>query len=235
MGDCEPMKRASCRKGATLLSAFLLAGLQSLAGATNDVALEVLVSRYLPACHLDGNRKILKSDAGEILDLAVAAHENPNPRDDVIGYWYSPAMDFLARQKIKAASADQAIGAVQLLHAIAQDPKFVQQKLYKARQIPGGWIVKADHDFANYPGSVQEINPYELLVDSQEEVSQFRQRCYAYRGSAKVYTNTVISVYQREIKRDGGRNYPEHLFEELQSAWEREKNQVNAERQKKDD
>jgi hypothetical protein len=110
----------------------------------------------------------------------------------------------------------------------------VQQKLYKARQFRGGWVVEVEHDFANYPSSVQQINPYELLVDSEDRVSQFRQRCYAYRGSAKVYTNTVISVYQRELKRDRGRNYPEHLFEELQSAWEREKNQLNTDLQKKD-
>jgi hypothetical protein len=234
------MKRANLRKSSMLLAAFLLATqAQLLAGASNDLTLEVLASRYLPACHLelgdDENRKILKSESGEILDLAVAAHENPNPRDNVIGYWYSPAMDFLGRQKINVPTADRAVGAVQLLHAIAQGAKFVQEKLYKARQIPSGWVVEVEHDFANYPSSVQEINPYELLVDSEDKVSQFRQRCYAYRGSAKVYTNTVISVYQRELKRDGGRNYPEHLFEELQTAWEQEKNQLNADRLKKDD
>jgi hypothetical protein len=70
-----------------LFAALLVAtGAQSLAGVTNDLTLEVLLSRYLPACHLelgdDGNRKILKSESGEILDLAVAARENPNPRDD---------------------------------------------------------------------------------------------------------------------------------------------------------
>jgi hypothetical protein len=204
-------------------------------GATNDPGLEVLVNRYLPACHLEpsdgGNRKILTSESGEILDLTVAAHQNPSPRDDVVGYWYSPAMDFLSRQKIKAAEADQAIGAVQLLHTISHGPNFVQQKLYKARKVPGGWIVEVDHDFTNHPSSVQEINPYELLVDSEDKVSQFRQRCYAYRGAVNVYTNTVISVYQREVKRDGGRNYPERLYEELRSAWEHEKGQRNAEQQ----
>jgi hypothetical protein len=229
MGHRRSMKRASLRNGSMLLAAaFLVTAAESPAGASNELALEVLISKYLPACHLelanDGDRKILKSESGEFLDLTVAAHENPNPRDDVIGYWYSPAMDFLGRQKIKAATADHAAGAVQLLHAIAQGPKFVQQKLYKAHQIPGGWIVEVDHDFTNYPSSVQEINPYELLIDSENRVSQFCQRCYAYCGSPKVYTNTVISVYQRELKRDGGRNYPERLYEELQSAWEREKN-----------
>jgi hypothetical protein len=239
MGHRRSMKRASLANGSMLLTAFLVTiAAESLAGASNELALEVLISRYLPACRLelgdDGNRKILKSESGEILDLAAAAHENPNPRDDVIGYWYSPAMDFLARQKIKVATADPAVGAVQLLHTIAQGPKFVQQKAYEARQIPGGWVVDVEHDFANYPSSVQQINPYELLVDSENRVSQFRQRCYAYRGSAKVYTNTVISVYQRELKLDGGRYYPEHLYEELQSAWERENNHPNSEPQKKD-
>jgi hypothetical protein len=108
-----------------LLAAFVVAaGAQSHAGTSNDLALEILVSRYLPACHIElgdgGNRKILRSEPGEILDLAVAGHENPNPREEVIGYWYSPAMDFLGRQKIKAVTANQAISAVQFLHAIAR-------------------------------------------------------------------------------------------------------------------
>ena len=50
--------------------------------------------------------------------------------------------------------------------------------------------------------------------------------------SAAATTNDVSLenlVYEREIKRDGGRNYPEILFEELRAAWAREQNQLTSE------
>jgi hypothetical protein len=166
------------------------------------------------------------SGTGESLDLAQAARENPEPSNNVAGYWFSPSMNFLSRQNIKVTTPQQAVGTVRLLHAIWRGPDFVKEKIYNARPIDGGWLVDVDHDFTNYPGNVFVIHPYELLLDSGHNVVQFRERCYDYVGSARVYTNTIISVYEREVKVDGGRNYPEKLFEELRKSWTREKEQM---------
>jgi hypothetical protein len=80
-----------------------------------------------------------------------------------------------------------------------------------------------EHDFTNYPGRIQAIHPYELVQERGDSVVQVRQRCYAYPGGVRTYTNTIISVYEREIKRNGGRDYPETLEKELREAWKREK------------
>jgi hypothetical protein len=64
--------------------------------------------------------------------------------------------------------------------------------------------------------------PYELLVDGAHRVAQMRERCYSFRGSATIYTNTVISVYEREKKIQGGIYYPEVLENELRKVWEQE-------------
>ena len=209
-------------------ASLLLTVAHSTADTTNDFTLETLVSKYLPACHVQSNDtklKILRSDAGETLDLTAARQENPEPRSDVAGYWYSSAMNFLGKQKINVARPDQAMGVIQLLHTISFSSNFVTQKLYSVRRFQGGWVVEADHDFTNYPGNIQQIHPYELLVDSEGKLTQLRQRCYHYLGAATVYSNTVISVYQREIKINGGRNYPEALEQELRTAWANEKTQ----------
>jgi hypothetical protein len=83
--------------------------------------------------------------------------------------------------------------------------------------------MQVEHDFARDPkASVQEVMPYELLIDEAGRVGQFRERCYFYLGSAAVYTNIVTTVYDREVKRDHGLNYPESLEEALRAAWKKE-------------
>jgi hypothetical protein len=140
----------------------------------------------------------------------------------MVGYWLSPTMTFLGRQRPKVTTSEEAVGIVQLLHALTRGPTFVGQKSYAARAIAGGWIVQVEHQFSNRPESVMAISPYELLVNESGRVRQFRQRSYAYLGSATVYTNTLVSVYERELKRDGGRSFPEALFPALRTAWETE-------------
>ena len=115
---------------------------------------------------------------------------------------------------------------IQLWHAFWRGPVFVQQKLYEARPFPGGWVVHVDHNFTEYPGNIQYIKPYELLVNGNHRLTQLRERCYQYLGSEAVYTNTVVSVYEREKKIRGGINYPEVLEKELQKAWKRENEQA---------
>jgi hypothetical protein len=56
---------------------------------------------------------------------------------------------------------------------------------------------------------------------AQNDALSVRQRCYYYRGSAAVYTNTIAPVYEREIKTNHGLNYPEALFKELDEAWKK--------------
>lgn len=80
-----------------------------------------------------------------------------------------------------------------------------------------------EHDFTNYPGNIMATMPYELVIGENQMVQGFRERCYHYLGSSEVYTNTIITVYEREIRLNKGRNYPEALFVELPQAWEKEK------------
>ncbi len=202
---------------------------QVVAEITNKIELQSLVRQYLPGCQfrLDvaGKPEALIAPTGEVLDLTAAARENPEPRE-ALGYWYSPTMEFLSRQKIRAATPQEAVGVVKLLHALWRGPDFVQQKIYNARPFDGGWVVEVDHDFAHYPGKIQAIHPYEILLDADQRGVQIRERCYWYRGSASVYSNTVLSVYERELKLNRGLNYPEVLEKELSKAWENEKAQV---------
>jgi hypothetical protein len=211
-----------------LFGAVLLTTLALLRGESADKSdLKELVGQYLAHCKIrvdsSGNPQSLVSAAGETLDLAKTAEEVPAPTA-VVGYWYSPTMNFLSRQKIAITTAQDAKGAVKLFHALWRGPGFVQKKIYEARQFDGGWVIEVDHDFRKYPGSIQQIMPYELLVDHDHSLTQLRQRCYHYPGSEAVYTNTVISVYEREKGINGGINYPEALEHELRNAWEREKN-----------
>jgi len=204
---------------------FAMPGLM-LAVNTNDFSLEHLASLHLPNCRLrvddKGKPEAIVSNGGVTLNLASATQQNSEPKKDVIGYWFTPSMDFLGRQKIKVATPEQAIGTIQLLHTMKDGPDFVKKKIYNARAFDGGWVVKADHDFKNYPGSVMEIPPFEILVNAQNDALSVRQRCYYYRGSAVVYTNTIATVYEREIKTNHGLNYPEALFKELDEAWKEE-------------
>src|SRR4051794_30652171 len=111
---------------------------QIVAANTNDFSLlQHLARLYVPDCRLRldeaGKPQAIVAPAGELLDLTAAARENPAPTNTVIGYWFSPSMGFLARQKITAATPEQAVGVIQLLHAIWRGPAFVRQKLYQAR------------------------------------------------------------------------------------------------------
>ena len=60
---------------------------------------------------------------------------------------------------------------------------------------------------------------------SQTENMQNRKPVWN-RGNASVYSNTVVSVYEREMKLNRGLNYPEVLEKELSNACENEKAQV---------
>jgi len=210
----------------TFVAIFPFGFLSLPAAGADKPDLKGLIQQYLPACRVraseSGNAQALVSGAGEALDLTKISKENPEPKA-APGYWYSPTMDFLSRQKVQANKAEQATGVIQLLHTLWRGPDFVQKKLYRARSFEGGWVVEVDHDFTNYPGSIQEIMPYELLVDHDHTLTQLRQRCYFYQGSASIYTNTVISVYEREKKIKGGIHYPEALEQELRNAWNKEK------------
>ena len=214
----------------TLVAALLPAVLgQVVAETPNKIELESLVRQYLPGCQfrLDGAGKpeALIAPTGEVLDLTAAARENPEPKE-ALGYWHSPTMEFLSRQKITVATPQEAVGVIKLLHALWRGPDFVKQKTYNALRFDGGWVVEVDHEFTHYPGMIQAIHPYELLLDADQRGVQIRERCYWYRGSASVYSHTVLSVYEREIKLNRGLNYPEVLEKGLSKAWEKEKAQM---------
>ncbi len=121
-----------------LVAAILPEGLGRVAAeTTNTIALESLVRQYLPGCQfrLDGAGKAeaLIAPTGEALDLTAAARENPEPKE-ALGYWYSPTMEFLSRQKITVATPQDAAGVMKLLHALWRGPDFVKQKLLVSRQ-----------------------------------------------------------------------------------------------------
>lgn len=190
--------------------------------------LRLLVKRCLPGCKVqikEGEVTALQPTKGDPLTLKVASKDHPMPKKDVYGYWFSPAMTFLAEQMPKVKNPKEAVAVVQLLHSLSQGQAFVQEKLYEAKAIKGGWIVIVDHDFAKKRTSVQQLPPYELLLGEDEKVTRFTQRSWQYLGSAKVYSETIRTVYEREVKRNGGLNYTEVLERELREAWGREKNQ----------
>ena len=219
----DPSQTENMKNGKPVVSFILVAVIlpevlgQVVAETPNKIELQSLVGLHLPGCHfrLDGAGKpeALIAPTGEVLDLTSAAQDNPEPKE-ALGYWYSPSMEFLSSQKIRAATPQEAVGVVKLLHALWRGPDFVQQKIYNARRFDGGWVVEVDHDFAHYPGKIQAIHPYELLMDADQRGVQIRERCYWYRGSASVYSNTVLSVYEREMKLNRGLNYPEVLEKE---------------------
>ncbi|MFC1451783.1 SUMF1/EgtB/PvdO family nonheme iron enzyme [Verrucomicrobiota bacterium] len=86
-----------------------------------------------------------------------------------------------------------------------------------------------NHDFKRYPGMIEHVQPYELLVDTEHRLSQLRQRCYTYLGSASLYSNTLTSVQER-VKRNGrGITCLEVLDEELRRALVKEQNEMPTE------
>jgi len=197
-------------------------------GPTNGIDLKQLAGQYLPGCSFKPpaaqKPRELVTATGETLDLLAALRENPEPRKGA-GYWLTPTMAFLGRQQIVAGTSNDAAGVIQLLHVICHGPDFVKQRIYRALPFEGGWVVEANPQATNRPGKVTALPPYELLVDAGQRVVQIRERCYPYSGSARVYDNTVRSVYEREMKLNGGRNYPAALEKELAKAWEAEKAQ----------
>ncbi|MCX6925894.1 MAG: hypothetical protein NT154_22210, partial [Verrucomicrobia bacterium] len=198
---------------------------QAAVAAPVETELKQLVDKYLPGCKVqydgEGKPNTLSSPEGTFLDLKGASSvASAQP-----GYWSSPMMELLSRQSLKVESESDAVDVVKLLHALCYGPSFVKQKVYHPRAFEGGWLIEVDHDHKNYPGNVSFVHPYELLVDARINVTQFRQRCYTYLGSASVYSNTVVSVYEREKRVNGGSRYPEALRRELKEAWEKEKQQ----------
>ena len=195
---------------------------------TNGIGLKPLARQYLPGCAFEppaaARPRALVSATGETLDLLTAARENPEPRKGA-GYWLTPTMTFLSKQHIEVGTSNDAVGVIQLLHVIWRSPDFVKQKTYNALPFDGGWVVEVASSATNLPGNVQALPPYELLVDASQHVVQIRERCYPFIGSARVYDNTVRSVYEREMKLNGGRNYLAVLQQELAKAWEMEKAQ----------
>ena len=223
-------------KTIVVIAAMLLAiPFQSAAGATNGIELKQLVRQYLPGCALQpataAKPRALVSATGETLGLMSAARENSQPRKGA-GYWLTPTMAFLSKQRIAVASAPDAAGVIQLLHVIWRGPDFVKERIYNAIPCDGGWVVEVGHDSVKYPGVVPAMPPYELLVDDSGHVAQIRERCYPFRGSARVYGDTVRTVYEREIKLNGGVNYPQEVVKELAKEWEKEKAQKTANQKK---
>jgi len=219
-------------KNIALVAALLFAiPFRSDAGATNGIDLRQLVKQYLPGCTLQPDTapqpRTLVSASGDALDLMAAARENPEPRKEP-GYWFTPTMAFLSRQQIDAGTSNNAAGVIQLLQVISRGAGFVKQNTYRALPFEGGWVVEVDRNLANQPGGVPAVPPYELLVDDSRHVVQIRERAYPYSGSARVYGNTVRSVYDREMNLNGGANYPAMVEQALAKAWATEKGQTPA-------
>lgn len=216
---------------------MLLSGQFRLAAATtNGVELRQWVRQYLPDCKLQPDSaakpRTLVSPTGEVLDLMAATRENPELRKGA-EYWKTTlTMNFLSRQRILAGNTNDATGVIKLLHVIWRGPDFVKQRMYEALPFEGGWVVEAKPGAANLtnrPGNaVLPMQPYELLLDDSLRVVKIQQRSYPYRGSARVYADTVRTVYEREMRLNGGVNYPQMIEKELAKAWELEKAQKTA-------
>lgn len=189
---------------------------------TGEIDLRELVATLLPNHRLrlddqDAPTALVSPESGE-LKIPAGGDVEGGP----IGYWVSPAMTFLSDARTDVSDAAAAARLIQLLHALCKGPDFVRQKIYRPRAIDNGWLVEVDHDFENFPGMIPFIHPYEILVDEDNRVTSLRQRSNVYLGNAEVYVDTITTVYEREVRVNGGRNYPEVLDEELKQAWARE-------------
>lgn len=154
-----------------------------------------------------GQLVALVTRRGERVDLTEVIKEHPTPsskRD--IGYWFTPTMDWLGGQNIRVTTAFEAKDVVRLWHTLWQGPSFAPQKNLRSRRFGLAWVVTVEHDFTNYPGNIRVTRTYELAVNENYVLQSFRQRCFHYPGSAQVYTNTVQTVYDREISLNKGRN-----------------------------
>jgi hypothetical protein len=183
---------------------------------TNEIPRGVL----LESC--SGAFYSLANPRGDQVQIPTGAPETPQPVTNAFGYLDSPTMNFLGRQKMKATNEQNAVTAVQLYLSLAHGTDYMRQKLYHARRFDDCWIVTVDHDSKNHPGNVQAVMPFELQVDSDSSIAQFRERRYNYPGSARMYTNTVRAVYKREKQIQAGRFDRETFDRELEKAWQKE-------------
>lgn len=171
-------------------TALLLAGsFTSPAASTNELELAQLVSRYLPGSKLQpappAKPLALIAPSGDGLVLANAARENAETKKG-LGYWVTPTMAFLGRQRIAVGTPDDADGVIKLLHVLWRNPEFVKQKIYNAVPAEGGWIVEVGRVVTNQATQssavVQAMQPYELVTDATGHVTEIRERAYPYRA-----------------------------------------------------
>jgi hypothetical protein len=212
-----------------LIAAILLSvQFGSVAAETNGIALKQLVQRCLPGARLvpeaPAKPRMVVAASGDALDLMTALRENPEPRKGA-GYWLTPTMKYLGRQRIAVTNTDDAAAVIQLLQGLTRGPAFAKENLYRAGAVEGGWVVEVEHDSVKYPEKVPAMPPYELLVDAGQRVTQVRERCYTFLGNPVIYDQTVRTVYEREVKLNGGVNYEKTLEKELAKEWEKEKAQ----------
>jgi len=221
------MKIQTNMRSLALIAVISLSALfRSVAGGTSGVELRQLVQQCLPGARLlpdaPAAPRTLISASGDTLDLMSALLENPEPKKGA-GYWSTPTMKFFSRQHIAIATTNGAAGVIQLFHELTRGHSFVKQNIYRASAVDGGWVVEVEHDSLKYPEKATTVPPYELLVDASQRVTQVRERCYPFAGSPAVYDRTVRTVYNREVKLNGGINYEEMVEKELAKEREKEK------------
>jgi hypothetical protein len=216
--------------GNVLLLTALVFSHQGWAEAAGTVGtnLQQFVQQSLPGGRLlpEGSPKprTLVSPSNEPLDLMTALRENSQPRKGA-GYWATPTMRYLNRQHISITNANDAVAVVQLFHALTRGAKSVNQNIYNATAVEGGWVVQVESKSPATEGRSAVIPPYELLVGAGRTLVELRERCYLYLGSPVVYDRTVRAVYEREVKRDGALNFQSAIEKELATEWEKEKAQ----------
>ena len=206
-----------------LATAFLLAAaFCSPAAKTNDLELAQLVSQYLPGCTLQpappARPLALIAPSGDGLVLANAARENAENKKG-LGYWVTPTMAFLGRQRIAVSTPADAAGVIKLVHVIWRGPEFVKQKIYNAIPVEGGWIVEVGRVVTNQATQLSTVaeamQPYELVTDSAGHVTEIRERTYPYTGPTARYGNILRTVYTREMQRDKGAHFASEVEKEL--------------------
>jgi hypothetical protein len=200
----------------------------SVAAETNGIELKPLVKRCLPGARFvpaaPAKSRMVVAASGDSLDLMTALRENAEPRKGA-GYWLTPTMKYLGRQGMAVTNANDAVAVIQLLQGLTRGFPFVNQNTYRASAVAGGWVVEVEHDSVKYPEKVPAMPPYELLVDAGQRVTQVRERCYTFLGNPVIYDQTVRTVYEREVKLNGGFNFEKTVEKELAKEWEKEKAQ----------
>jgi hypothetical protein len=206
------------------LAVYSSAGLRVEEAGTNRVELKQLIGLCLPGARLlpepPARAQSLLCGSNDLLNLMTALRENPEPRKGA-GYWSTPTMRYLSRQKITADSPERAVAVVKLLHALTRGTEFVNLNNYQAGAVEGGWVVEVVRISSS--GKPSGRPPYELVTDESQRVTELRERCYDYPGSRGVYEETVRRVYEEEIKRNDAADYEEALKKELAREWQAEK------------